>query len=90
MSDCFECDADHHLACPLLGEEDDGFDADEDGWYSVRCCCGLAVDSRQTPDAEYADYAHELRRRGWSQPADPRPAAGGERLMAKPDRVFGS
>ena len=22
MSDCFECDVDHHLACPFLGEED--------------------------------------------------------------------
>jgi hypothetical protein len=68
VSGCFECDIDHHLACPFLGEEDDGFDADEDGWYAVHCCCGLAVDSRQTLDAEYAE---ELRRRGWSQPADP-------------------
>jgi hypothetical protein len=57
---------------PLVGEEEDGFDADEDGWYSVHCCCGLAVDSRQTLDAEDADYAEELRRRGWSQP-DPDP-----------------
>jgi hypothetical protein len=71
VSGCFECDVDHHLACPFLGEEDDGYDANEDGWYSVHCCCGLAVDSRQTLDAEYADYAEELRRRGWSQPADP-------------------
>jgi hypothetical protein len=71
VSGCFECDVDHHLACPFLSEEDDGYDADEDGWYSVHCCCGLAVDSRQTLDAEYADYAEELRRRGWSQPADP-------------------
>ena len=71
MSGCFECDVDHHLACPFLGEEDDGYEADEDGWYSVHCCCGLAVDSHQTLDAEYADYAEELRRRGWSQSADP-------------------
>jgi hypothetical protein len=71
VSGCFECDIDHHLACPFLGEEDDGFDADEDGWYMVHCCCGLAVDSRRTLDAECADYAEELRRRGWSQPADP-------------------
>ena len=52
MSGCFECDVDHHLACPFLGEDDDGFDANEDGWYSVHCCCGLAVDSRQTHEAE--------------------------------------
>jgi hypothetical protein len=69
VSGCFECDVDHHLACPFLGEEDDGFDTNEDGWYSVHCCCGLAVDSRQTLDAEYAAYAEELRRRGWTQPA---------------------
>ena len=61
---------------PLLGEEDDSFDADEDGWYSVYCCCGLAVDSRQTLDAEYTEYAEELRRRGWSQPAEPGPDLG--------------
>jgi hypothetical protein len=74
VSGCFECDVDHHLACPFLGEEDDGFDAAENGWHSVHCCCGLAVDSRQTLDteyAEYAEYAEELRRRGWSQPGDP-------------------
>jgi hypothetical protein len=71
MSGCFECDVDHHLACPFLGEEDDGFDTDEDGWYAVHCCCGLAVSSRQTLHAEYGDYAQELRRRGWSQPAAP-------------------
>jgi hypothetical protein len=71
VSSCLECAIDHHLACPLLGEEDDSFDADEDGWSSVHCCCGLAVDSRQTPDAEHAEYAEELRRRGWSQPTDP-------------------
>ena len=76
MSGCLECQVDHHLACPLLGEEDDGFDADEDGWYSVHCCCGLAVDSRQTLDAEYAEYAEELRRRGWSQPPNPGPQVG--------------
>jgi hypothetical protein len=70
VSGCLECAIDHHLACPLLGEADDGFDADEDGRYSVHCCCGLAVDSRQTVDAEYAEYAEELRRRGWSQPTD--------------------
>jgi hypothetical protein len=68
VSGCFECSIDHHLACPLVGEDDDSFDADEDGWYSVHCCCGLAVDSRRTLDAEYAE---ELRRRGWSQPPDP-------------------
>jgi hypothetical protein len=71
VSGCFECSIDHHLACPLLGEEDDGFDANEDGWYTVHCCCGLAVDSHQTLDAEYALYAEELGRRGWSQPTDP-------------------
>jgi hypothetical protein len=71
MSACVECRIDHHLACPLLGEDDDGFEADEDGWYAVHCCCGLAVDSHQTHEAEYADYAEELCRRGWSQPADP-------------------
>jgi hypothetical protein len=78
MSDCLECSIDHHLACPLLGEEDDGVDADEDGWYPVHCSCGLAVDHHRTPDAEYADDAEELRRRRWSQPGDPgQPPPGG-------------
>jgi hypothetical protein len=71
VSGCLECDLDHHLACPLVGEDDDSFEADEDGCYSVHCCCGLAVSSRQTLDAEYAEYAEELRRRGWNQPANP-------------------
>jgi hypothetical protein len=71
VSGCCECSIDHHLACPFLGEGDDGFDAHEDGWYSVHCCCGLAVDSHQTHEAEYAAYAEELHRRGWSQPTDP-------------------
>jgi hypothetical protein len=70
VSNCFECSIDHHLACPWIGEDDD-IDPDDDGWYSVHCCCGLAVDSRQTHEAEHADYAEELRRRGWSQPTDP-------------------
>jgi hypothetical protein len=60
VSGCVECSIDHHLACPLLGEEDDGFNVDEDGWYSVHLRCGLAVDSHRT-----------LRRRGWSQSAGP-------------------
>jgi hypothetical protein len=68
---CYECDVDHHHDCPSTGEEDFSIDADEDGWFTVYCCCGLAVDSHQTTAAEYADYAEELRRRGWSQPADP-------------------
>jgi hypothetical protein len=76
VSSCWECSIDHHLACPFLGE-DDRFDADEDGWYSVHCCCGLAVDSRQTLDAEDADSAQERRRHGWSQPADPTQHAQG-------------
>jgi hypothetical protein len=48
VSGCLECDVDHHLACPLLGEEDDGFDADEDGWYSVPLL--LWPGRRQPPD----------------------------------------
>ena len=67
MSGCFECSIDHHGDCPWSGEDDDEF-PDEDGWYTIHCCCGLAVGSRQTLDADYAD---ELRQRGWSQPTDP-------------------
>jgi hypothetical protein len=70
VNGCLECATDHHLACALLGEEDDGFDADEDRWYSLHCCCGLAVDSLPTQDAEDAKHAGELRRCGWSRPAD--------------------
>jgi hypothetical protein len=71
VSGCFACQVDHHHDCPSISEEDCSIDADTDGWYAVYCCCGLAVDRRQTQEAEYGDYAEELRRRGWSQPPDP-------------------
>ena len=71
MSACSACDVDHHSQCPSIGEEDCSIDADEDGWYTIYCCCGVAVDTAQTTAAEYAAYAEELRQRGWSQPPDP-------------------
>jgi hypothetical protein len=79
VSACFECDVDHHAECPSIGEEDFSIDADEDGWYTIFCCCGVAVDTAQTTAAEYAEYAEELRQRGWSQPTDPGmpPGVGG-------------
>jgi hypothetical protein len=71
VSTCFECDIDHHHDSPSIAEEDFSIEADADGSYAVYCCCGLVVGSRQTTAAEYADYAEELRRRGWSQPPGP-------------------
>ena len=64
VSGCPECANDHHHACSRAVEDDAG------GWSTVYCCCGLAVDPETTAAeaAEYAAYAGELRRRGWTQP----------------------
>jgi hypothetical protein len=60
---CLECSNDHHHICSRAVEDDAG------GCSTVYCCCcGLAVDA-ETAAAEYAAYAEELRRRGWTQPA---------------------
>jgi hypothetical protein len=62
---CLECSIDHHHACSRTVEDAAG------GWSTVYCCGGLAVDLKTTAAeyTEYAAYAEELRRRGWSQPA---------------------
>jgi hypothetical protein len=67
VSGCFECSTDRHHACPWAAADD------EHVWSTVYCCCGLAVDPKTTAAeyAEYAAYAEELHRRGWSQPATP-------------------
>jgi hypothetical protein len=73
LGGCLGCSIDHHHACSRVVKDDAG------GWTAIYCCCGLAVDlaTAAAEEAEYAAYAQELRRRGWSQPADPAQQVGG-------------
>jgi hypothetical protein len=79
VSDCFECLVDRHALCPDADVAD--YQASDDPDYELvdmYCCCGHEWTVEQlTTAAEYAEYAEELRRRGWSQPTDPGQPSGG-------------
>jgi len=70
---CFECSAFHCADCPAMREDADlaGMDADEDGWYTLTCCCGAHAESHQTLEAEYAQMNEQLKGLQW--PDAPRP-----------------
>jgi hypothetical protein len=71
--DCFECSIDRCSQCPGLQEPDDdpAWDADEDGWYQVTCCCGRWGESHQTHDAEYAELNRQLKPLQWPDASQP-------------------
>ena len=70
MRDCDACEVDHHGDCPWIDQDDDRarWEADQDGCYTVFCCCGRWSRQRQTTHAEYARYARD--RQPWGQPGD--------------------
>lgn len=67
---CHECLVDRHSMCPYV-QVSDRHDAEDPDYELVGkfCCCGQEwTEQQMTTAAEYGEYAHELARRGWSQP----------------------
>ena len=70
VAPCHECLVDRHRLCPDVETSDTQAAEDPDYELVSRyCCCGQEwTEQQMTTGAEYADYAEELQRRGWSQP----------------------
>lgn len=56
---CFACGIDRHSECD--DPQDDDVDVDDDGFYTVTCCCGAWGESHQTLEAEYAEINRQLK-----------------------------
>jgi len=54
-----------------MGDDDSG-EPDEDGWYTVTCCCGGWADTRQTLEAEYREMNEQLKPLQWPDAPQPR------------------
>jgi hypothetical protein len=70
---CWDCSIEHHHDCQFMGDDDPTWDADEDGYYTVLCCCGRWGETHQTHDAEYAELNRQLKPLQW--PDAPQPTA---------------
>ena len=68
---CWDCSVDHHYSCEF--KEDDPGAVDEDGYYTIWCCCGGHSESHQTHEAEYAEMNTQLKPLQW--PDYPQPTS---------------
>ena len=68
---CWDCQVDHHSRCEFMVGDDPG-EPDEDGWYTVTCCCGGWADTRQTLEAEYREMNEQLKPLQWPDAPQPR------------------
>ena len=60
---CWDCSIDHHDDCEFIQADPAG--PDDDGCYSVICCCGGWGETHLTADAEYAEQADQLKPLQW-------------------------
>jgi hypothetical protein len=73
--DCFECSIDRCQECPSMRDPEEASEPDEDGYYTVECCCGRWGESHLTHEAEYAEINRQLKPLQW--PDAPQPTAEG-------------